>query len=248
MRKTTVSSLIASALLVTSSPLLAGEFIVGGGAVSFKSPYKDFKDNNSAYLLAEYEGENFSVGSEGVNYRLLGDDESPFSLYATLDSVGMGFDSSDSTFFSGMAERDSSFDLGLSADYQLADSVISASVLHDISGAHKGFTADLSYSYLVPLGEHAMFVPMVGVNYLSEEFTDYYFGVRTSEATAGRAAYKADATANTYVGYSLDMPLNESWSINHSASYIWLGDEITDSSLVERDTSWFASLGVEYRF
>lgn len=248
MQKTTLTGLIASTLLITSAPLLAGEFIVGGGAVSFKSPYKAFKDTSSAYLLAEYEGENFSVGSEGINYRLLGDDEGPFSLYATLDSVGMGFDSGDSTFFSGMTERDSSFDLGLSADYSLGDAVISASVLHDISGAHKSFTADLSYSHLLPLGETAMFIPTVGVSYLSKDFTDYYFGVRASEATASRAAYKADATASTYIGYSVDMPLNDSWSVNHSASYIWLGDEITDSSLVDRDTSWFASLGVAYRF
>ncbi len=248
MQKMTLSGLIASTLLITSAPLLAGEFTVGGGAASFKSPYKDFKDTSSAYLLGAYEGENFSVGSEGINYRLLGDDEGPFSLYATLVSVGMGFETDDSPFFAGMEERDSSFDLGLSASYQLGDSVIGASVLHDISGAHEGFTADLNYSYQLPLGETAMFVPTVGVNYLSKEFTDYYFGVRASEATASRAAYKADATANAYVGYSLDMPLNDSWSINHSASYIWLGDEITDSSLVDRDTSWFASLGVAYRF
>ncbi len=248
MQKMTLSGLIASTLLITSAPLLAGEFTVGGGAVSFKSPYKEFKDNSSTSLLAEYEGENFSVGSKGINYRLLGSDEGSFSLYATLDFVGMGFDDGDSAFFAGMAERDSSFDLGLSADYNFGDSVISARVLHDISVAHEGFTADLNYSYQLPLGETAMFVPMVGVNYLSKNFTDYYFGVRASEATASRAAYKADATANTYVGYSVNMPLNDSWSINHSASYIWLGDEITDSSLVDRDTSWFASLGVAYRF
>ena len=242
--------LTTTAIVLMSNSILAqaGDVSLGLGAVTFESPYKDFKDDSAAFLIAEYQGENFSIGTDGIGYRLIGDDESPISLHAILSSTGSGFDSGDSTFFTGMAERDSSIDLGLSVDYQLGDGVLSASWLHDISGSHKGFVADFSYSHMLNLGDYAEFSPIVGINYLSKDYSDYYFGVRDNEATASRAAYKADAAVNPYIGYELLVPLSKNWNLIHTANYTWLSSEIEDSSIVNRDNTWMAMLGVTYSF
>ncbi|OMH26588.1 MipA/OmpV family protein [Motiliproteus sp. MSK22-1] len=242
--------LTATAIALISNGMLAqaGDVSLGLGAVTFESPYKDFKDDNAAFLIAEYQGEDFSIGTEGLNYRIIGDDESPINLYATLTSTGSGFDSGDSTFFTGMAERDTSIDLGLSISYQLGNGTLNAAWLHDISGSHKGFVADFSYSHLLSFGDYAEFSPAVGINYLSKDYSDYYFGVRNNEATANRAAYKADAAVNPYIGYELLVPLDENWQLIHTANYTWLSSEIKDSSIVNRDNTWMMMLGVTYSF
>lgn len=248
MKNLLLMSAAGITLLVNSAVAEAGEITLGAGVASFETGYKDFKDDNGGFIFAEYSGDNFSIGSHGLGYRLLGDEDSPLNIYANLGSVGDGFDQNDSTHFSGMAERDSSIDLGLIVDYQIGNGFISGSFMHDVSGAHEGFVADLNYSHSFELGGHALFIPTIGVSYLSEDYVDYYYGVRSSEATASRAAYKGDATFNTHVGYDLVFPLTENWELVQSSQYSWLGEEIEDSSLVDRDNSWSASLAITYRF
>lgn len=241
---------ISSALILSCSVLSAsaGEFSIGAGAIAFKSPYKDFKDDSDPLLFVEYQGEDWSVGLDGINYRLLGNEESPLSLYATFGSEGEGFDSGDSKFFSGMSDRDTSWDLGMTAVYQIGEGAVSGSLMHDVSDTHKGFVADINYSHTLDFSGQVYLTSAAGINYMNEDYADYYFGVRNSEATASRAAYTADATFNPYVGVEMMVPLGENWQLVSSASYIWLGDEIEKSSIVDRDNAWSAALGIAYSF
>lgn len=235
--------------LGASTAVQAGEFTLGAGAVAFKSPYKDFKDNSAPMIFAEYEGENFVIGSTGAHYRVMGSDDTPLSLFATLSSVGSGFKAKDSTYFTGMEDRDSSIDLGMTAIYRVGDAgEISASLLHDVSGAYKGFFADVSYSHAFDIAGRASFSPSVGVSILSKDYVDYYYGVRATEATPSRAAYTGKAAMTPYVGYDVVMPISNNWSLFHATQYTWLGDNIKKSPLVERDNSWSTTLGVAYTF
>lgn len=241
---------ITAAVILSCSALSAsaGDFTIGAGGSVFKSPYKDFKDDSAPLLFVEYQGEDLSVGMEGISYRVLGNDESPLSLYATLASVGEGFDSNDSKFFSGMSDRDMSVDLGMTAVYQIGQGAVSGSLLHDVSDTHKGFVADVNYSQGFDIAGQVYLTPKAGIIYMNEDYADYYFGVRDFEATANRAAYKADAAFNPYVGVEVVVPMGENWQLVHSASYVWLGDEIESSSIVERDNAWSATLGLAYTF
>ncbi|BBB25904.1 MipA/OmpV family protein [Amphritea japonica] len=241
---------ITAAVILSCSALsvAAGEFTIGAGGSVFKSPYKDFKDDSAPLLFVEYQGEDLSVGLDGISYRVMGNDNSPLSLYATLASVGEGFDSGDSTFFSGMSDRDTSVDLGVTAAYQIGEGAVSGSLLHDVSDTHNGFVADVSYSHGFEIAGKAYLTPAAGIVYMSEDYADYYFGVRDSEATANRAAYKADAAFNPYVGVEMIVPMGESWQLVSNANYIWLGDEVEQSSIVDRDNAWSATLGLAYTF
>lgn len=246
MNKLIISSAIAS--LFTASAAMAGDFTVIGGVATFETPYKDFKDDSSLYLDARYKEGNFSIDERGINYRLFGTDNTPLNVHATLTSVGKGYETDDSPVFAGMEERDASLDLGISADYTLGASQVKATLVHDISGAHDGLVADVNLSHNYELAQGLSVVPRVGVAYTSENYTNYYFGVSQSEATANRAAYKADGAFNPYVGYSVSMPLTESWSVVHQAAYVWLDDEIDNSSLTDRNSAWFAAVGIGYTF
>ncbi|MGB1238364.1 MAG: MipA/OmpV family protein [Pseudomonadales bacterium] len=247
MNKLTVT-LSALALAVgANTSALAGEFTVGAGVTAFESPYIDFKDDSQAFPFIKYQGDGWDIGVEGVNYRFLGSDESDLQVSATLAIGGAAYDSDDSDHFVGMEDRDNSVDAGISAQLEALGGTFGAQLLGDVSSTHDGFTMDLNYSRGMPLAG-GFFEPVVGLELLSEDYTDYYYGVKTSEARAGRAAYSADGALNAYIGYSYVYPVNEQLSVIHNARYTRLSDEISDSSLVDRDNTWSASLGLIYRF
>lgn len=246
MKKLIIVSTLTS--LFAASAAMAGDLTVVGGVATFESPYKNFDDDTAVYLDARYKEGDFSIDERGLNYRVLGTDDTPLNIHATLTSAGDGYDTDDSTVFTGMDERDGSLDLGVSADYALGDGQVKATLVHDITNNHEGFVADVNYSHDFELDYGLTVVPRAGVAYTSEDYTNYYFGVRQSEATGSRAAYNADSALNPYVGYRMTMPLAGSWSLVHEAAYVWLDDEITDSSLVDRDSAWVAALGVGYTF
>lgn len=246
MKKLIISSAIAS--LFTASAAMAGDFTVVGGVATFETPYKDFKDDSSLYLDARYKEGNFSIDERGINYRVIGTDNTPLNVHATLTSTGYGYDENDSNFFAGMEERDASLDLGISADYTLVDGQVKATLVHDVSGAHEGFVADVNYSHNLELSNGLSVVPRAGIAYTSEDYTNYYFGVRQSEVSGSRTAYTADGAINPYVGYRVSMPLADNWSVVHEAAYVWLDDEIDNSSLTDRDNAWFAAVGIGYTF
>lgn len=254
MNSSSIKSGVILLSFAVALPLHAGEqageqggFSAAVGGTSFKSEYKGYKDTSGAFVFGQYQGDGWSVGLGGLNYRLLGTDDSPLSISATLTSVNGGFDSGDSDFFKGMSDRDRSIDLGLSAEYQLGAGQLNASILGDVSSTHKGFVMDLSYSQGFELGS-VFFEPQVGMEFLSSNYTDYYYGVRSSEATASRAAYNADSAVNPYVGYNVVYPINKSVQLIHNANYTWLSSEIKDSSLVDRNSRWSTSVGINYRF
>jgi len=246
MKKLTLTTALLSALTTVTAQ--AGDFTIIGGVMAFDSPYKDFKDDSGVYLDARYKNGNFSIDERGINYRVMGSDNDPLNLHVTLASAGTGYETGDSPVFAGMAERDASLDLGVSADYKLAGGVLNATLLHDISGAHEGLTADLSYGYDVALGGGISWQPRVGLTYASEDYSSYYFGVRSNEATATRVAYKADASVMPYAGYRLNVPFADSWSFVHEAAYAPLSDEIKNSPLVDKRDTWVASFGIGYSF
>ncbi len=241
-------ALAAAATLIFNAPAIAGEFTVGIAAYKMDSPYKDFDDEDGIAPILSYEGEDFSFSGGELGYRIFGDDDSPLNLRLILTFDGSGFDSSDSPVFAGMAERDDSIEFGLNADLEAGPGIVSATLLHDISGTHKGYVADISYSLPLEISDRFSIEPGAGLQYLSGDYSNYYFGVRSNEATASRSAYTADSAVLPYVGYQVRYALSDSWMLLHDAGYVWLDDEIKNSPLVDKDGVWGTSVGVAYRF
>ncbi len=77
---------------------------------------------------------------------------------------------------------------------------------------------------------------------------DYYHGVTAAEARAGRAAYRADATANVEVALRLDHRLAPQHTAFADVGAMALGREIKNSPLVDRSTVPQVRLGYMYRF
>jgi outer membrane protein len=246
--KTTSYIIALSALTPLIAPLAtAGELSLGAGAYSSKSEYIDFKDTSGALPIINYQGEGWSIGASGLTIDLLGNEDAPLSVAAVVASVGNGFDEDDSKAFSGMKKRDDSIDLGVAIDYKLARGKIGASLMGDVSSTHKGFVFDVNYSQGIPLFG-GFFEPSIGIEMQSSDFTDYYYGVSNSEATASRSAYAADSAVNPYIEYSYMYPINDNIKLLHGANFTKLDSEIEHSSIVDRSNTWSTFVGISYTF
>ena len=74
------------------------------------------------------------------------------------------------------------------------------------------------------------------------------YGVRDSEATAGRAAYTGKATLNPEISLSGIYRFDRHHSMMLNVGVKALGKEIKDSPIVDRSTENRVMLGYTYRF
>ena len=245
------SFLTLSALITLSSLIapvaLAGEFTLGAGVYKSQSQYTDYNHNSGGLPIIDYQGEGWSLSGSGASIDLLGDKDTFLKLSAVLTLNRNGFDDADSTVFSGMKKRDNSVDLGLAMDYKLGSGSLGASLMGDVSSTHKGYLLDINYSQGVALLS-GFFKPSIGLAMQSSDYTDYYYGVRTNEATATRKAYSADSAINPYIKYSYRYPINDNMMLLQGANVTKLDTQINDSPLVDRNNTWSTFVGVSYTF
>jgi outer membrane protein len=121
----------------------------------------------------------------------------------------------------------------------------------DVLNEHKGHEFRLSYDYDFrgAFNVSALSVtPGVGVTYRSRQLNDYYYGVRSDEVIPGRPQYEVGDSTGLLASVRANYRLYERWSVMAMTSVEWLGSEITDSPIVEKDYEISMLVGVMYRF
>jgi outer membrane protein len=86
------------------------------------------------------------------------------------------------------------------------------------------------------------------MTYRSRQLNDYYYGVRSDEVIPSRPEYDVGDSIGLLAALRLNYRLNEQWSVMAMSSIQWLGSEITNSPIVEKDYMASLLLGIMYRF
>ena len=89
--------------------------------------------------------------------------------------------------------------------------------------------------------------PGFGAVWLSDDFVDYYTGVRPGEALPGRPAYRGRSTINRNASLGLSRSAGGRTSVRLGAEVEWLGEGITDSPIVDQDRVVTVFGGVGFR-
>jgi outer membrane protein len=152
-----------------------------------------------------------------------------------------------------MDERESSVGLGLRAGYKTAIGLVSLDATKDVSDKHDGAEAELRigpdfYSERAGKARNMDFGVIGGVKWQSDDTVDYYYGVKSSEATADRTAYKGKAAVTPYIGVAGQGNITKNLTFNTSAVYLHAPDEITDSPIVDKDHDIQVNAGLTYWF
>lgn len=235
-------------VLGTSSLALAEDDQLSAGLLfgTSSSVYKGADSEVDLMPMISFRSGRFFIDGVSAGFSLL--ESETFELDIFAEYGGGGYKASDSNYLVGMKRRKSSIDAGVSASYMSDFGMFNLILKSDVSSIHDG--QEVSFSYGVPLYESDGLAVMssVGVSWQSGRLVDYYYGVSTAEARSGRPAYKADGTVNTFAGIDFSYHLWEQWEMMLSLQGQYLGEEIRNSPLVDKDYEASAMIGVIYHF
>lgn len=261
LTKSGISSLsLILPLLFITSPSLAETYLLNGniynargdgfvelGGATTSDLFKGQKTSSSVLFDAGYRGYDFNIDLSGMNYRFLGDDGDIFNASVYLARGVIGYDSGDASILNGMDSRDTSADIGLNGDLVLGGGMASLFFQHDVTDNSDGFVSGVKYAYVLNVAS-AEVVPFASYSYFSEDVVDYYYGVKPSESTSQRSEYKGKAGSTISAGYKVFVPLSSHFNLVHSAAYLKLSDEMSDSPLIDSDSQWILSISAAYHF
>ena len=224
-------------------------FMAGAGAIITRNPHKGIGTESRGIPLFFYRREKLSLYGPIVNYSLL--KEERWEVRGLARMRFEGYEEDDSRYLRGMDDREWTLELGGSLSRALGEGRVTADVSADVLNEHKGHEVRLSYNYDFrgPANiRDLMVTPSIGVTYRSSQLNDYYYGVRSSEAIPGRPEYDVGDSIGLLTALRLNYRLNERWSVMGMAAVQWLGSEITDSPIVEKDYMASMLLGIMCRF
>lgn len=225
---------------------------LGLAVLRTQKAYKGTDRETRALPMLSYENQYVKLSGPNLELKLPGlewgnSQRLNLGLVAKLFGPG-GYEASDSPVLAGMAERKSGIWAGAKAEWKNDWADLRLELLGDASGESKGRRMLLGLERKWMLSPSLMLIPQVGVEWADKKYVDYYYGVRTSEATAGRAAYTGKATLNPEISltgtYRFDM--HHSMMLNVGVKS--LGKEIKDSPIVDRSTENRVMLGYKYSF
>lgn len=211
-----------------------GRLGVGAGVIGRSSPYVG---SNTTVLKAipaiTYNGERLQWLGPNIQYGIAG---SGWWRLAASASYRVGvYEESDSLALAGMGDRDSTMMAGLGLRFEVPGGLnLSLRYEHDVLDKIGGgaATARLSKGYQTGLFR---FAPQLQINWLSEELSNYDFGVSPQAATLARPVYTTGSTLSYELGFGSFIELTEDWLIVLNVSAEFLPSEIVNSPIVSDD-------------
>ncbi|MFO7813686.1 MAG: MipA/OmpV family protein [Pelovirga sp.] len=218
---------------------------LGLGSVISTNPYRGADRKILALPLLAYEGERFFVRSTTIGYHLVKQNNLTLSLLSSYRMAG--YDSGDSNFLRGMADRDGTLEAGLQVFLPTSYGQLRATLLSDVLDEHNGHEAKLTFSKRFPL-QRFFVSPFVSAIWQSSQLVNYYYGVRSVEASVVRPVYKPDSSVLVQLGVMANYLFREHWSISGQIAVTRLADEISNSPIVKDDLVTSAYIGIGYQF
>ena len=144
-------------------------------------------------------------------------------------------------------DRDFAFNMGLELLWSGNWGELQTQLTHDISDTHDGSELWMEYRYTWQNGPWSV-RPSVGLSWKDSDLVDYYYGVDSDDNPGIPLFYDGEETTNYFAGISGAYQLSSNWSLVGTFRYERLGDEITNSPLIDEDKSTSVFAGLFYRF
>lgn len=165
----------------------------------------------------------------------------------TLGAVGrvqtLGFDESDELI--GVDQRRWALELAPAVHYRAWPIQVSFKPYFEITDRHDGYIGQLEFSYPQQFARGYM-TAGIQFDYMSDDYSNYYFGVRPVESALNRPAYEPGSVVNTELKFSWGYELSEHWLLNGRVGWLFLDDNVKDSPLIDDDQGWSANIGLAY--
>ncbi len=232
--------------------MFAGEFGIGIEIKNDAQSYKDFDNDVYVSLYPQYRGEKLNINSNSISYSLFETDQYNFEILAK--SLYYGYEAKDSTILKGMADRDQSIEFGGRASIKTAYGLFSLHALTDVLGNHKGQEVELRFGqpfYTEQwIGKKEVVLGFVGgLRWQSKKMVNYYYSVKSNEATGARSEYHSGSVLIPFAGLELTTRFSEHLSFKGGVTVEHLPNSITNSPITSDSGNEIrANLGLTYWF
>lgn len=225
----------------------SGQWGVGLGVIGRSSPYVGSDSAVTQVIPAiTYFGERLQWVGPSLRYGLWGSDTFRFAVNATY-RVG-AYEEDDSPILVGLGDRDSTLMAGVGLVYDGPNQIdVDFRYQHDVLDRFGGGTAELRLSKGFQTG-NVSWGPSIGVNWLSSDMANYDFGVPSWAAIPGRPAYDVGSTVTAEGGIGGMLEITEHWRFVIDVSAEYLGDDISDSPIVDDDYVLKGFAAITYTF
>lgn len=247
---------LSTAALFLSQSVMAEEFSVGQGKRPFSlglgilykdKPYRNYSSSEKSQPvpIVLYEGEHFFARGATIGWDFMDSDALEVAVIGQY--LADGYDTSDSKALKGNGDRDPSFGVGGQVTWTPDKLGFRFSAVQDITDNSDGAQAVGQVFYKYKASDSLMITPAASIVWQSDDYNDYYYGVRSRAVNAN--AYTADSDFNYRLGVvGIYKRPNSPWMFIGGLRYEFFGDEITDSTIVSEDEQLSALIGVTYTF
>lgn len=248
MKKIAMSAFIIGSVLSLSSYAADADINVGLGVRSHDTGYTDYDNKSEAAPLINIEATDYYVRINQAGYYLANDGKNQISVI--VEMPGDQWDSGETDRFKRLDDRDEAINAGFQLRSKQSFGVFNTVLAWDIVDASGGYYADFSYGYPWQATDKLMIKPGAGIQWLSSDYANYYYGVSAREATKikGLNEDTIHAQERPYLYVNAEYKLTDKWTIIAAANVKQLTGEIRDSQLVSNSTDITTLAGATYKF
>lgn len=235
--------LVMAFMCAATSASADGPWTIGVFAIGSTDVYLGDDQEVGFAPIISYDTEKLHVGVDGLSYQVY--DYGLGQLDVVLGYRGAPAFPDKNARFAGL-ERDDAVEAGISTQLAFGNAYVGLSTLTDISDAHGGTEADVTFGYATLIGDVQIDVS-VGARYRTAKLNQYLYGVSAAEATADRSAYTANDTTTAFADITIGYALTENVTAVAQIGYEDIGENL-DSPLISKSSALGVGLGVAWRF
>jgi len=150
-----------------------------------------------------------------------------------------------------VANRKWALDAGIQGNWFISEkSHLTMRILHDVNNTYNGFNGKIEFnhrftSFNMP---NIKWKITTGVNWLSQQQVDYYYGISEKDNTEPSHFYQGKSALNPYIKIRSTYKLNNDWRLTFTARSEFLSRAISNSPLVKDKVIETIFLGVVYAY
>lgn len=248
---------IKKTLILCFGLLLGASFAIpsygadgGAGMVWIRSPYKGHDDYYIPFPSLQIESKYFFIKELKLGFYLYRDDmgEHELTLGITPGFTMFNPDKTNNYQLSLLDRRKMAADVYLQYIRTYKYGTVGAKIFADVLGNADGFGADVFYKLPIFINQFTI-TPGAGLQFLSGDRTDYYYGISRAEANrSGLAYYNADFSVSPFVSLEASLLTENGWNIFANVQYTFLSNEITDSPMIGDEELLMLNIGAMITF
>ena len=166
----------------------------------------------------------------------------------TIQPVMLEIENREGTYNEALSKRYRSVNGGIELSFPTKWFTGIVHLQQDILGIYNGWVSALDIRKRFPLTEKFHFTPGYQVQFYSENYVDYYFGVDADEVRNDRPSYNPSGDFTHGPTLMTMYHVNTDWNLMLIARHIKYGKEFHQSPLVRRDDQFFFILSATKNF